>query len=144
VIGFRFQETMAGSWTPMEGGEPRPIRFSITARARSLFRHIVDHQTQVDGTLWMEGFASSVAVDGALTINPLLGRFIRYDLGFTADDGKRYRLRGQKDLTLSDPVGSWTTLPVEIVDDSSRVVAHARLTFDTRDLKSFLASFRPE
>ena len=141
--GFRFSETMAGSWTPETGGEPRPIRFSVTARARSLFKHLLDHKTSLEGTLWMDGFAAGAPVDGELTINPLLGKLIRYEFGFTADDGKRYRFAGQKDVSLLELAETMTTLPATITDERGTPVARALLRFDKRDLPSFIASFRP-
>ena len=51
----------------------------------------------------MDGFASARPLDGELTIDPLIGKLIRYEFGFAADDGARYRFVGQKDVTLKDP-----------------------------------------
>jgi hypothetical protein len=144
--GFHFRETMSGTYTrapdPADFGE-HAIEFTITARARSLLQHLFDHKAEVTGTLHMEGFAADARVEGELTINPVLGGVIRYELEFTADDGKRYRLAGQKDVTIADPVGSMTTLPATVSDGAGNVVARALLRFDKRDLPRFLASFRP-
>jgi hypothetical protein len=147
MFGFRFRESMAGTWTP-EGGGPegtreRPISFALTARARSWLQHLRDHGTEVDGTLRMEGFAREAPVRGSLYINPILEGVIRYQLEFTGDDGRPYRLKGQKDVSVVDLVGTLTTLPATVEDEHGKVVARARLKFDTRDLPGFLSSFRP-
>jgi len=143
MLGFHFSETMQGTWTREGQTDERPISFSITARARSFWKHLRDHDTELEGTLRMDGFAREVPVRGTLHINPLLGKVIRYDFGFLADDGRRYRFIGQKDVSLSDVVGTMTTLPAAIEDENGRVVARANLKFDTKDLPGFLASFRP-
>jgi hypothetical protein len=141
--GFRFQETMSGTWSRPGASDSQPISFSLTARARSWLQHLRDHDAEIEGTLRMEGFARETAVRGTLHINPLLGRVIRYEFGFTADDGKPYRFRGQKDVSVLDLVGTMTTLPATITDASGAIVAECKLMFDPKDLPSFLASFRP-
>jgi hypothetical protein len=143
--GFRFRETMAGTWTRVGDGSPveRAISFTVTARAQSWLKHLRDHQTTLEGSLQMDGFASGRPIAGTLYINPLLERVIRYEFGFTGDDGKPYRFRGQKDVSLTDLVGSMTTLPATIADGDGKLVANALLKFDTNGLPGFLASFRP-
>lgn len=143
MFGFRFRETMSGTWSPAGSTETRNISFTITARARSWLQHLRDHETEVEGTLQMDGFARAAEVRGSLHINPLLGGVIRYQLEFAADDGKTYRLRGQKDVKVTDLVGTMTHLPARIEDGAGALVAEARLKFDPRDLPSFLGSFRP-
>jgi hypothetical protein len=146
MFGFHFSETMQGTWTrdgQAPGQEERPIAFSIVVRARSWLKHLRDHDAEIEGTLRMDGFAKEVPVRGTLHINPLMGKVIRYDFGFLADDGRRYRFIGQKDVSLSDVVGTMTTLPAAIEDENGKVVARCHMKFDTKDLPSFLASFRP-
>jgi hypothetical protein len=143
MFGFSFSETMSGTWSAPGSAEARPIRFSVTARARSWLRHLRDKKADLDGTLSMDGVAREVPVHGELLIDPLFGRVIRYQLAFTGDDGKPYHLRGQKDVTVADPVGSMTTLPASIYGAGDQLVGTAQLAFDTKDLPRFLGSFRP-
>jgi hypothetical protein len=91
----------------------------------------------------MAGFAENAALTGHVTINPLFGKLIRYEFDFTADDGKSYHFRGQKDVSLLDLARTMTFLPGEIVDEAHKVVARAELEFDKRHLPRFLGSFRP-
>lgn len=140
--GFHFKETMSGTFKP-DGGEERAMRFTVTARARSWLKHLRDRKAELSGELDMDGFATRAPISGELTIDPLIGRVIRYEFEFTADDHKRYRFAGQKDVTIADPVGSMTTLPGTISDSRGATVATAQLKFDTRDLPGFLGSFRP-
>ncbi len=142
MFGFHFTETMQGTYT-RNGGPERDISFTVTARARSWLKHLRDHKAALDGTIRMDGFASNVPLSGELLINPVFGHIIKYEFQFTADDGKAYHFRGQKDVSVTDLVGTMTTLPATISDASDRPIANALLKFDKRDLPSFLGSFRP-
>lgn len=138
--GFHFRETMSGSWR--RDGVERPMRFTVTARAGSLLAHLRDRKAKLDGEVTMDGFATARPLDGELTIDPLIGKIIRYEFSFAADDGARYRFIGQKDVTLKDPVGSMTTLPGQVLALDGKQIATALLTFDKKDLPSFLGTWR--
>ena len=138
--GFHFRETMSGTYT--RDGVDRPMRFTVTARAGSLLAHLRDRKARLDGEVTMEGFATARPLDGELTIDPILGKLIRYEFTFAADDGARYRFLGQKDVTLKDPVGSMTTLPGQILALDGKQIATAHLTFAKKDLPSFLSTWR--
>jgi hypothetical protein len=116
MIGFQFHETMSGSFT--RDGEERPIRFTVRAVAPSLVQHLRDRTATLEGHVDADGLATHAVLAGSLLIDPVLGRKIRYEFSFTGDDGRSYRFRGQKDVTLRDLVGSMTTLPAEIVDET--------------------------
>lgn len=138
--GFHFRETMSGSYR--RDGVERPMRFTVTARAGSLWSHLRDRKAKLDGEVTMDGFASARPLEGEITIDPLLGKLIRYEFTFAADDGARYRFIGQKDVTLKDPVGSMTTLPGQVLALDGKQIATALLTFDKKDLPSFLGTWR--
>ena len=138
--GFHFSETMSGTYS--RDGVERPMHFTVTARAGSLLGHLRDRKARLEGEVTMEGFASARPLEGELTIDPLLGKLIRYEFTFAADDGVRYRFVGQKDVTLRDPVGSMTTLPGQVLALDGKQVATARLTFAKKDLPRFLRTWR--
>jgi hypothetical protein len=142
MLGFHFKETMSGTFKSDAGGEERAMRFTITARARSWLKHLRDHKAEISGELDIDGFATRAPISGELTINPVLGKLIRYEFTFAADDGVRYRFFGQKDVTLKDPVGSLTTLPGQVLALDGKLVATAALKFDKKDLSSFLGTWR--
>ena len=71
-----------------------------------------------------------------------VARRIRYEFGFTGDDGRPYRFAGQKDVSPRHPLESMTTLPAEITDETGHRVAAALVRFDPRGLPAFLGSFR--
>ena len=138
--GFHFRETMSGTYK--RDGVERPMQFTVTARAGSLWSHLRNRKAKLDGEVTMDGFASARPLEGEITIDPLLGKLIRYEFTFAADDGARYRFIGQKDVTLKDPVGSMTTLPGQVLALDGKQIATALLTFDKKDLPSFLGTWR--
>ncbi|MDB4965497.1 MAG: hypothetical protein JWN44_1186 [Myxococcales bacterium] len=140
IPGFHFRETMSGTFT--KDGVERAMHFTVTARAASLLEHFKDRKARLDGVVSIDAFASAQPLEGEITIDPLLKKLIRYEFTFAADDGVRYRFVGQKDVTLRDPVGSMTTLPAQVLALDGKLIGTADLKFDTKDLPSFLGSWR--
>jgi hypothetical protein len=138
--GFHFSETMSGTYR--RDGVERAMQFKVTARAGSMLDYLRDRKARLEGEVTMESFASARPLDGEITIDPLIGKVIRYEFAFEADDGHRYRFVGQKDVTLKDPVGSMTTLPGQILALDGKQVATAALKFAKKDLPSFLSTWR--
>jgi hypothetical protein len=145
TLGFRFQETMSGTYTLTgKPDEQREISFTVKAHAESALRHLRDGMTHMQGTLDMEGFADDVPIDGTIEIAPVLKRIIRYEFRFAGNDGEPYRFAGQKEIRLSDLIGTWTNLTASVTDASGKEVARARMAFDLKaDLLPFLASWKP-
>jgi hypothetical protein len=144
-VGFEFEEVMAGTYTrtgkPEETGD---IRFQGRARAEDIVKHLRDGMTTLDGTLDMERFADDVPIRGTIEIRPLLGKIIRYDFAFTANDGNPYHFSGQKDIRFEAFKDSMTTLTGAILDAKGHEVARATLRFDVRaDFLPFLVSWKP-
>ena len=141
MIGFTFHETMSGNCT--REGEQRAFSFHVDVRSGSVLQYLTDRTATLSGHVDIEGLANHAVLVGTIVIDPLLGRLIRYEFGFTGDDGRPYRYAGQKDVEPRHPFDSMTTLPGEITDDKGQLWARALVHFDKRDLPSFLRSFRP-
>jgi hypothetical protein len=137
--GFHFHETMSGTWT--RDGVTRAMHFTVEARAESALRYLRDRKARLQGEVTIEGLASGRPLSGEITIDPLLGRLIRYEFEFASDDGQRYRFVGQKDVTLRDLKASMTTLAAQILGHDGAAVATALLKFDVKDLRRFLGSW---
>jgi hypothetical protein len=145
-LGFRFQETMSGTWVKSEGGaDRRPIEFSVSAQAADLAQYLKDSRIHLSGTISVEGLAARAPAEGSMVLSPVRRRVIRYEMAFTGDDGRPYRLEGEKRVRVAHLVHSMTTLSaVVLAADSSAEVGRAELRFDvSADLFSFLRSWRP-
>jgi len=143
-MGFQFAETMAGTveWDK-EPGVEHPFSFDVTAEAASTRAHLRDGKAALRGVIHAPPLATEAEAEGIMTIRPIGQRFIRYELAFDGDDGRRYELVGQKDIRWLDPIRTFTYLPAEIIDDDHRRIAVCRTRFDVRHWWTFLRSFRP-
>ena len=144
-MGFQFAETMSGAveWSAQPGVR-QPLSFEVTATASSTREHLRDGKARLSGAIHAPPLAPTAAVEGVITIRLFGERIIRYELAFTAADGKPYTLVGQKDIRWLSPTRSFTYLPAEIFDDAHRRVGTCETTFNVeRDLWSFVRSFRP-
>lgn len=144
-MGFEFSETMAGTaaWTS-EHGKRQPFRFDITAHAESTRDHFKTGKATIRGTVYAPPVTRAGPAEGTIEIRVLGKKIIRYELGFLADDGQRYELVGQKDISYLHPFASFTRLPAEIFDGQQRRVATCETRFDLRrHWWSFVRSFRP-
>jgi hypothetical protein len=144
-MGFSFAETMSGTveWDA-EPGKKHPFRFEVKAHADSTRDHLATGKARLSGIVHAPPHAHGVEAEGTITIRPVGQRIIRYELSFIADDGKRYEVVGQKDISWRRPLETFTTLPCEIIDEDHRRVGTCMTTFDYKnDWWSFLRSFRP-
>jgi hypothetical protein len=91
----------------------------------------------------MSGFADAVPVVGTVGYRLLEQGRVPYELTFTANDGQRYHLRGQREVKPFAPMEWLTVLPASIYDESGRERLRASLRGDLRnDAKKLLRSVR--
>lgn len=125
-------------------GKRHPFRFDVTAHATSALSYLSSGVARLEGTVFAPPLTRAAKADGTITIRPLGDKFIRYELAFTADDGKRYAIVGQKDIRWLQPLATFTTLPAEIYDRDEQKIGTCMTTFDLRrDWWKFVRSFRP-
>jgi hypothetical protein len=139
-MGLSFRETMWGSVETRRGGR----RFRFVARATS--------GTLAAGAgwgpLWLAGTArvgrsgAALGPGSSLEIGLPFRRLLRYHVQFTDAAGHRWRFFGRKDVRLSRPWRTLTTLRGVLFRDGVEV-GPAELRFRFRDLARFLASWRP-
>lgn len=144
-MGFSFAETMSGTveWD-RDPGKQHPFSFEISVHAGSTRDHLKTGIAEIRGIVHAPPVAATARAEGTITIRPVGERIIRYELTFTGDDGRRYEVVGQKDLQYRRLLATWTTLPLEILDDEHRRVATCLTRFDLRRQSlRFLKSFRP-
>lgn len=138
-----FWETMTGAYRLAEDDRERPMSFTIGVRSLPLLRFLRRPLTDIRGEVDAVGFADHRPLEGTLLLDGLVGRELVYDFTFPANDGRRCRFLGRKDLSRGTLAEAMTTLPGQLLDESGAELGRALLRFDLRtDLLSFLASFR--
>jgi hypothetical protein len=143
MFGFRFRETMRGTYHFLD--KPlieRAIEFTIGVESRGLRDFARTRTAKITGEVELEGFASKTELVGTLAFK-LDERRLPYEFTFAADDGKKYRFRGQKDFSVFSVADSLSTLPASLYDDEGRERGRAVVRFDLRaDTGKLLKSFR--
>ncbi len=143
MAGFKFHETMAGSFRLAGESIDRAMSFSIGARSLAWPRFLRRPEVEIDGEVDAEGFADHRNISGTMGMDPLRTGILPYAFRFTANDGATYAFVGKKTLHLGRLVESMTVLPGAILDAGGARVGEALLRFDVRsDLVAFLTSFR--
>ena len=137
--GFRFAESMHGEASL--NGVRHDMVFRVAAEAGDLRDYLQTGRTHLSGHVTIKEFAEDAPLSGELWFKPL-SRLIRYEFTFRDRQHRLLTFRGQKDLQLLHLKRTLTRLPGQILDDRGHKIADARLRFRTRDLPSFLRSFR--
>jgi len=152
-VGLIFSERMAGHYVRRDAAsagkgdavadeDRHPFVFEIDASATRIERFVRKPVMKVKGTLFMEGMAQDVPVEGTLEIPLITRRKIIYDLAFSARDGKRYTFTGEKNVRPLAILQTMTTLPGKVLDEQGNEVADAQLRFNVRrDLLPMVRSF---
>jgi hypothetical protein len=142
--GFSFRETMSGSYWRLDAPtDERAIAFTIEARAADLRRFARDKTWRITGAVDVEGLASARPLEGTLAFKLLDERRLPYRFAFEGDDGQRYELSGQKEISPLALLDSMTVLPASLYDARGEEIGRATLRFDARrDLGRWMKSFR--
>jgi hypothetical protein len=148
-FGFELAESLSGSYYRLD--EPfrdHGMRISLRLGVNGMRRFLRERKVEAKGLIFAERLAEretdGVPLEGTLTMKLFDEKRIPYDLSFEGDDGRRYRLRGQRDFFVHDAVDSLTILPASLYDHAGIETGRAMLRFDPKtDLGPLVKSFRP-
>jgi len=148
-FGFEMTESFSGSYYRLD--EPlrdHAMRISLRLGVDGMRRFLRERKVDAAGTIFAEQLAArepeGVPLYGTLTMKLFDEKRIPYDLAFEGDDGRTWRLRGQRDFFVHDAVDSLTILPASLYDDAGVEAGRALLRFDPKtELPALVRSFRP-
>lgn len=149
ALGFELQESFSGSFYRLDDPlRDHAMQISLRLGVNGLRRFLRERRIEAAGTVHAEELAerlpAGVPLHGSLTMKLFDEKRIPYDLAFEGDDGRRYRLRGQRDFFMHDVMDSLTILPASLYDDAGTEIARATLRFDPKtELPAMMRSFRP-
>lgn len=141
MLGFLFRETMRGNYYLLDRPlDERALEFTLKVEAKKLRAFVRERICAITGTVTVEGIATNAKLEGTLAFRE---RCLPYDFKFRGDDGKTYRLRGQKDFNWFTPAESMSTLPITLLDADDHEIGRATVRFDLRgDTGKLVKSFR--
>jgi hypothetical protein len=148
-LGFELAESLSGSFYRLDDARrDLTIRLSLRLAVDGMRRFLRERAVQAEGVIIAEALAygdgTGKRVRGALSWKLLDEKRIPYDLTFEGDDGKTYRLRGQRDFFAHDAIGSLTILPATLYDAEGAEIGRAHLRGGAgQELGALLKSFRP-
>lgn len=148
-LGFELSESFSGSYYLLD--EPlrdHGIRISLRLAVSGMRRFLRERKVEAEGTIFAEHIAQrdpeGVRLHGTLTMKLFDEKRIPYDLSFVGDDGRGYRLRGQRDFFMHDAIDSLTILPASLYDDAGIEIGRVVMRFDPKtELPLLVKSFRP-
>jgi len=146
MLGLCFEETMKGQWHRVDSpGVERAIEFHARGEVSRLRELLGDTVAKLSGRVVVDGLTRGTDFEGTLGLGALLReKRLPYAFAFRADDGRRYRFDGAKEVSVRELARTMTTLPAYIYDDSGSEIGRAVLHFDLRgDLVTFLRSWKP-
>jgi len=116
VAGFSFVERLRGTYYRLSDPFVElPITLDVEAHVRRLRTHVASANGRIRAVL-----LADAPVQGTLGLRPLTDRRIPYELAFVGDDGRRYLLRGEKDLSWLAPIETLAVLPFTIGVEEGR------------------------
>ena len=148
-LGFELEESFSGSYYLLSDQlNDRAIRLTVRWKVDGIRRFLRERKISAVGTVYIEGLAerdpNGVHLEGSVVMKLFDEKRIPYDLRFEADDGTRWRLRGQRDFFVHDAMDSLTILPVSLYGDDNVEAGRAVLRFDPKsELVTTVKSFRP-
>ena len=148
-FGFEMRESFSGSYYRLDDAlRDHAMRISLRLGVDGMRRFLRERKVEAVGTIFAEQLAerspNGVALQGTLTMKLFDEKRIPYDLSFEGDDGRMWRLRGQRDFFVHDAVDSLTILPASLYDDAGVESGRALLRFDPKtELPALVRSFRP-
>lgn len=143
-VGVVFRETFHGSYhemaTPLS---ERAADLNVVVHMDSWRKLLKEGLARVEGTITLEGIADRAAIDGDVRFRLRSEKRVPYDLSFVGDDGKRYRLRGQREPHPASPLEVVTNLRFSVYDEAHGEIGRGLVRCDLRtDLRRALASVR--
>lgn len=140
-MGISFFETMTGELID-DAGDTHHVAMDLRCDAARIGRFFADGKVRATGTIRVEPWADGSACEGTVTIRPLLGKRLEYDLSFIGKDGQDCRLVGRKDVKLLSPkvYQSLTTLKTRLECDGE-TIASGVMNFHADDLLAFTKSW---
>ncbi len=131
ALGFEFQERVAGTYYLLS--EPTVdlvIRMTFKVSLNGVLRFAKDKLLDMNGEIYAEGFADHRPLEGTIAFRVHDERRLPYDFSFLANDGKRYRFRGQKDFASYRIMDSLTTLQASLLNEANEEIGRATFKFD--------------
>lgn len=149
--GIRFSKTLNGTHRMISGKEDRgdlPMSLTLNCASNNLLSFIKRDsgeflRMEITGTITATDLIENAELKGSVEYDFISKKQFVYEFYFTDKNGKEYYFNGHNDLSIFQPIKSFSTMLGEIVDrESGKIVSTVVLKIEAKDLFPLIASFR--
>jgi hypothetical protein len=147
----KFTKTMYGTHRLISAKDDKgdlPISLTLNCASNDLLKFIKRDsgeflRMEVTGSITAAELVENAEVKGSIEYDFISKKQFVYDLYFTDNAGKEYYFNGHNDLSIFQPIKSFSTMLGEIVDrQSGKIVSTVVLKIEAKDIFPIIASFR--
>ncbi|MGB9599554.1 MAG: hypothetical protein ACP5KG_10790 [Myxococcota bacterium] len=149
--GIRFSMTMGGTHRMISGKEDRgdqPVTITLNCASNNILSFIKRDsgeflRMEINGTITATDLVENAELKGNVEYDFISKKQFIYEFYFSDKNGKEYYFNGHNDLSIFQPVKSFSTMLGEIVDrESGKIVSTVVLKIEAKDIFPLIASFR--
>lgn len=149
--GLRFTIPMSGTHRMISGKDDRgdlPISLTLNCANNNMLSFIKRDsgeflRMEVSGTITATDIVENAELKGNVEYDFISRKQFIYEFYFADKNGKEYYFNGHNDLSIFQPIKSFSTMLGEIVDrETGKIVSTAVLKIQAKDLFLLLTSFR--
>ncbi len=149
--GIRFSKTMNGTHRMISGKDDRgdlPVTLTLNCVSNNMLSFIKKGsgeflKMEVTGFITATDLVENAEVKGSVEYDFISKKQFVYEFYFSDKNGKEYYFNGHNDLSIFQPIRSFSTLLGEIVDrESGKIISTVVLKIEAKDIFPIISSFR--
>ncbi len=149
--GIKFSKTMCGTHRIISSKDDRgdlPVSLTLHCSNNNILSFIKRDsgeflKMEISGTITATDLVENAELRGSIEYDFISKKQFVYEFYFTDAKGKEYYFNGHNDLSIFQPIKSFSTMLGEIVDrETGKIVSTVVLKLEAKDLFPLIASFR--
>ncbi|MCX7945164.1 MAG: hypothetical protein N2746_11720 [Deltaproteobacteria bacterium] len=149
--GIKFNLTMSGTHRMISGKDDRgdlPLTLTINCVSNNVLNFVKRDsgeflRMEITGTITATDLVENAEVRGSVEYDFISKRQFVYEFYFTDKNGREYYFNGHNDISIFQPIKSFSTMLGEIVDrESGKIVSTVVLKIEAKDIFPLIKSFR--
>lgn len=149
--GIKYSKTMSGTHRMISSKDDRgdlPISLTLNCSSNNILSFIKRESGEflkmgITGTITATDLVENAEIKGSIEYDFISKRQFVYEFYFNDPKGKEYYFNGHNDLSIFQPIKSFSTMLGEIVDrECGKIVSTVVLRIEAKDIFPLIASFR--
>lgn len=149
--GIKFSKTLTGTHRMISSKDDRgdlPITVTIGCSTNNILSFIKRDsgeflRMEVSGNITAVDLVDNAEIKGSVEYDFISKKQFIYEFYFTDKNGREYYFNGHNDLSIFQPIKSFSTMLGEIVDrETGKIISTVVLKIEPKDIFPLIASFR--